>query len=103
MKPTLVKTLVYFATLFLPCAEAQQTEALRKLFEEFQKFGELKARAKRGEAETQFEVGNCYFNGQAVAKDEKEAMNWWRKAAQQNHPRAQNNLGFCYDKGLAGF
>jgi hypothetical protein len=31
-----------------------------------------------------------------VAKDEKEAVKWYRKAADQGHPWAQNNLGLMY-------
>ena len=39
------------------------------------------------------------MNGQGVEKDEKEAVVWYRKAAEQGHPPAQNNLGFCYESG----
>ena len=38
-------------------------------------------------------------NGQGVAKDEVEAVKWYRKAAEQNDAEAQNNLGLCYANG----
>ena len=38
-------------------------------------------------------------NGQGVAKDEVEAVKWYRKAAEQNDADAQNNLGVCYANG----
>jgi TPR repeat protein len=34
-----------------------------------------------------------------VAKDEAEAVKWYRKAAEQNDDDAQYNLGVCYAKG----
>ena len=40
-----------------------------------------------------------YEQGKGVAKDQVEAVKWYRKAAEQNHAAAQNNLGFCYAKG----
>jgi TPR repeat protein len=35
-----------------------------------------------------------------VAKDEAEAVAWYRKSAEQGNPNAQNNLGACYEGGL---
>ena len=40
-----------------------------------------------------------FFGDLGVAKDEAEAVTWFRKAAEQNYARAQLNLGLCYDKG----
>ncbi len=38
-------------------------------------------------------AGVCYDNGQGVAKDEKKAVEWYAKAAEQNDAKAQFNLG----------
>ena len=40
-----------------------------------------------------------YDNGQGVAKDEVEAVKWFRKAADQGEADAQNNLGNMYANG----
>src|SRR6266542_4200866 len=73
---------------------AQQSEADRKLFEE------IKAKAETGDAQSQYELGAAFFFGNfGVAKDEVEALKWWRKAADQNHATAQHILGLCYDMG----
>ena len=40
-----------------------------------------------------------YAEGHGVAKDEAEAVRWFRKAAAQNHPFAQNGLGVMYRDG----
>ena len=37
-----------------------------------------------------------YFDGTGVLKDAKEAVNWYRKAAEQGHAIAQWQLGFIY-------
>ena len=34
-----------------------------------------------------------------MAKDQVEAVKWYRKAAEQNHAKAQYNLGVCYAHG----
>ena len=41
----------------------------------------------------------AYANGQGVAKDEVEAVKWYRKAAAQNYADAQVNLGICCANG----
>jgi TPR repeat protein len=82
--------LVVGATIPLP---AQQTEAVLKLFED------TKAKAEKGDAKGQFDLGNCYEEGRGVAKDVEEAVKWYRRAAEQNYAGAQYYLGVCYDAG----
>jgi len=40
-----------------------------------------------------------YDNGEGVAKDEAEAVKWYRKAADQGFANAQFNLGYMYANG----
>ena len=93
MRTTLIAALLCAASLVLPCAHAQQTVALRKLFLEY------KARAEKGDAEAQKDLSGLYFNGEGVEQNLAEALKWLRKAAEQNNAAAQYNLGVCYDKG----
>ena len=85
--------LLCFVEVSLPDATAQQTKELRK---EFQR---VKAKAEKGDASAQFDLGVMYANGDGIAKDKTEAVKWYRKAADQGHPTAQSNLGVMYDKG----
>src|SRR5437868_1712868 len=62
-------------------------------------FANTLSKAKSGEADAQFLLGYYYAVGQGVAKNEAEAVKWYRKAAEQNLAAAQYNLGSCYDKG----
>ena len=56
--------------------------------------------AKQGDSDAQNEVGRYYQNGIGVAKDDAEAVSWYRKAADQGHANAQNNMGWMYQNGL---
>jgi len=61
---------------------------------------ELKLRAGQGDAKAQCELGCKYLDGWAgVAKNDRKALGWWRKAADQGYMDAQNNVGFMYSTG----
>jgi TPR repeat protein len=64
-----------------------------------QTLAQLRAKAEKGDAVAQFNLGVCYDNGQGVAKDKVETVKWYRKAAEQNCALAQSDLGVCYGKG----
>lgn len=55
--------------------------------------------ARKGDASAQFETGYCYYHGLGTSVDYAEAVYWYRKAADQNHRIALNNLGVCYELG----
>ena len=61
---------------------------------------DLKSKAERGDADAQLKLGDCYLNGKSGAKDEVEAVKWFRMAADQNNFEAQHRLGICYEFGL---
>ena len=88
-----------FTVLFLLSAAvfrlpAQQNEADRKVL------AEIRAGADKGDAKAQYELGRAFFSGTlGVAKDEAEAVKWFRKAAEQNVADAQFSLGVCYANG----
>jgi TPR repeat protein len=41
-----------------------------------------------------------YFAGRGVAKDYTQAAQWWQKAANQGHSRAQTHLALMLSQGL---
>lgn len=61
---------------------------------------ELKNLADKGDPQAQTELGLRFFNGTGVLKDEQEAVEWWRKAAEQGSPGAECNLGVYYSSSL---
>ena len=60
---------------------------------------DLLKKAEQGDAQAQYNLGECYADGAGVAKDVAEAVKWYRKAAEQGHAPAQNALGWCYANG----
>ena len=82
--------LLCLAEVALPDAAAQQTEELRKEFQS------TKAKAEKGDASAQYNLGLMYANGEGVEKDYAEAVKWYRKAAEQGNAIAQSNLGWMY-------
>ena len=47
----------------------------------------------------QCKLGLMYEYGNGVKEDKKEAVKWYRKAAEQGYSRAQHNLGYMYENG----
>ena len=60
---------------------------------------EIRARANKGDAEAQDNLGLMYELGGRVAQNDTEAVAWYRKAAEQGHAQAPYNLGLMYRKG----
>ena len=56
--------------------------------------------AVAGDADAQFNMGQAYKLGRGVPKDWAMAESWYRKAAQQGHMQAEDNLGLnLYEQG----
>jgi len=49
--------------------------------------------AEAGIASAQYRVGRMYARGEGVARDDKAAVDWLMKAAQQGHPEARKEAG----------
>lgn len=60
---------------------------------------EWKHDAAKGHAGAQQNLGVMYATGRGVAKDDKEAVRWYRLAADQGDARAQNGLGWMHQHG----
>ncbi len=58
-----------------------------------------RAEASEGEAKAQHELALLYLEGADVARDEKEAALWFRKAALQGFAGAQFQLAMLYQAG----
>ena len=56
--------------------------------------------AEQGDADTQFNLGLMYTNGEGVPEDACEAAKWFRMAAEQGQAKAQFNLGIMYAEGI---
>jgi len=57
---------------------------------------ELVKKARAGDVDAQFNLGEHYFKGEGIAKDEAEAAKWFQKSADQKDALAEYTLGVCY-------
>ena len=55
--------------------------------------------AQAGDAEAQFRVGRLYGRGEGVVANGVMAEKWYRRAHEQGHLKATNNLALLYDEG----
>ena len=60
---------------------------------------EIQKKAKEGDAEAQLMLGVRYANGKGIARDDEEAVKWYRQSAEQGDVLAQLMLGMCYGNG----
>ena len=47
----------------------------------------------------QYDMGLMYFEGNGLAQDYGKAFQWFTRAAEQNHPEAQDYVGLCCEFG----
>jgi hypothetical protein len=59
-------------------------------------FATTKEMAEEGNAISQLILGNCYYDGNGVLKDDVKAVKWYKKSAEQGIAEAQSSLGSCY-------
>lgn len=62
-------------------------------------FAQLEMKAKAGSADAQYKLGYMYATGEGAAKDSATAVEWFRKAANQEYGIAQFSLGWMYTNG----
>ena len=51
---------------------------------------------EKGDCDAEYWVGMLYFLGQGKKNDTQKALEFWRKAANGNHPKAQAAMGDIY-------
>jgi TPR repeat protein len=62
-------------------------------------FNQVKARADKGDAEAQLQLGSFYADGMGVPPDASKAFKWHRKAAEKGLASAQYQVGLDYANG----
>jgi len=60
-----------------------------------EELNDLLSKARSGDAEAQFWLGNIYSEGRLAPKDSEEAARWWLKAAEQGYAPAQRAYGLA--------
>jgi len=63
-------------------------------------FKKYLALAEKGDAKSQYNVGQFYRQGKGVLKSDKLAAKWYKKSAEQGYDEAQYALGLAYSDGI---
>lgn len=70
---------------------------------EIRKTLELRRAAEAtGDPQIEFILGTCYDSGRGISRDMTQALQWFRKSADQGYDAAQYKLGCCYN-GEGGY
>ena len=75
------------------------TSRLELLQSNEERFYKERARAEKGDVESQYNLGNMYTKGVGVNIDPSQANAWYEKAASQGHVKAEYKLGLIYYEG----
>ena len=67
-----------------------------------EEYDEIRALAKAGDAEAQYQLGEFYEEGEVRRQSDATAAEWYLKAAEQGHIDAQIAVGVLYAEGLGG-
>ena len=87
--------LLVMAVVVVGCGKKEDEGA--KAFREWKAFAET-----GGDAAAQYHLGWMYNTGTWLEQDQKEAVKWYRKSAEQGNGFAQFSLALTYDAGLLG-
>jgi hypothetical protein len=60
---------------------------------------DLRKLAEQGNADAQWQMGARYHNGEDVAQDDAQAVQWFERAAEQGNVASQGSLGAYYWRG----
>jgi TPR repeat protein len=61
---------------------------------------EIISAANSGNADSQNQLGDAYFDGIEIEQDPKQAFEWYLCAAEQGHGKAQYNVAYAYANGI---
>ena len=81
----------------------RKVEEAKNMYEigEYEKaFPVFEEYANKGVAEAQIQIGRCYEYGNGVARDEAKAVEWYKKAVDQDYDEGWCCLACCYELGI---
>ena len=77
----------------------KDAEAALNRIEALEKYNLTKAKAEKGNAIAQNELGECFRFGRGCNVNKAEAYKWYKKAANQGYADAEYNLAYCFENG----
>jgi len=97
-KLLLSSILAFSAASFVSAQDVETTSEMVQN-SEAENFATLKAKADKGDANAQVQIGRRYRFGEGIEKDPVKAREYFRLAAEQGDAWGQVNLGLTYEYG----
>jgi len=94
----MVRNLTFLLLLFVVVAPISALAAGDYIWEE--KFQKALPKAENGDLDAQYDIATMYERGRGTGRDEKKAVEWYKKAAEKSHVKSAYKLGYSYLKGL---
>ena len=91
-----MKSIIFKCFVFAFCLFSNMLYSQEYTYSDFLKFKES---AEKGDADSQFYLGKCYYTGQGIEKDYDLAFYWFSESAKQGNAKSENALGICYEYG----
>lgn len=91
-----------FVVVLAVSASAQSTPSAQIPEKLTGQLAALSKKALAGNTRAQLRMGLAFEFGNGVDKDAREAMRWYRLAADRGDPVAQTDLGYLYEIGVSG-
>jgi len=92
-----VKKTLLISSIIATIAFSLQILAADKLYDK--RFKGWEEKAKKGNAYSQYSLGNAYLRGNEVNIDVDKAIHWFTQAANQNHAKSEYKLGYLFYSG----
>lgn len=80
--------------------KASSIISMANITAEYNHFDMISQRAKKGDADAQFELAQMYSSGKNVAKSPSTAFEWFLKSAKNGNRSAIEAVGDCYNYGV---
>jgi len=81
---------------------AYAAAAAKRIQDDLRMFNITDEKARKGDPEAEYQLGNLYRDGVGVGQDFTQAVGCWGAAALHGHVRAQITLGDCFTTGGRG-
>ena len=91
--------------LMLICVQAYGEDAMIRAFEAYENKCYVEAlecwtkAGEEGNSAAMYYIGNLYYNGYGVSKNDETAAEWYKKAAERGSYDAMKNLSIMYSNG----
>lgn len=87
-------------TMAILCTAGDRDSTYKSIYNPQRAVELLKKASRHGSGEAYYLLGNWYYNGEYLPKDDKKAFDNWEKAVELRSSEAASNLAYAYIEGV---